>query len=201
MLNIEDYSLYTLEEIEKESNENIRHQILLRRQKMLEDMTCNRIGRQIIREYPDASIVEINRQIELASINHISYSLFPENEVILYPQIKEVKSTKDIICDVSGGIIRKGSYYINYQALLDNLSTGKRYVLIRPLIAEIGNWDFFPSNIREMDSLDFSLKNAYNLTSSSNNDKYDYYDISTRIGEGIQLRLLGLNNHRSNYFK
>lgn len=196
MLKVEDYALYSLEEIEAETDENIKNQILRKRDQELRAMAANRLHSQIISNHYDDPLVEIDEWVEMEILPHTSHSLFSGDEVLLYPQFQECRAAKMMTCDISGGRIHIGSYYLRYQAFLDNLTTGKRYVLKRPWRAEIGSYDFFPRNICDMDTLDITLRNSYELSTEFSYSPYDYYAIATRIGDGVQLRELGKSNYQ-----
>ncbi len=192
MLRVEEYVMYSLKEIEIEPDSVLKRQILTLRNLDLERMSEDRFARKFVENYSQCSIYEIEQKIELASHYYESQSLFPGDTVLFYPTITEQKASCEKTCDVYGGKIHIGSYYLRYQAFMENLTTGKKYVLKRPWIAEMGTYDFFPSNISEMDSLDVALKTAYEL--GHLNSRYDYYSISTRIGAGVYVTKLGPKN-------
>lgn len=192
MLKLEEYAMYSLEEIEAEPNDILRHQLLTLRNFDIQKLCEDHFARKIVESCYRCSIYEIEETLELASYHHESQSLFPGQIVLLYPRITEQKASREITCDIYGGRIRIGSYYLRYQAFMDNLTNGKKYVLKRPWVAEIGTYDFFPKDISEMDHLDIALRNSYDLDSSYS--PYDYYAISTRIGDGVQVTTLGPKN-------
>lgn len=185
MLVIDKYYLYTLDEINSEPNKDIREIILKKRNDELREMGSNYFERSIIKKYSYMSLEEISNVLELKLMEATSNHLFPDQLVICYPLIREVRASKQYTCDISGSIIKKDSIYINYKMFMDNLSLGCSFVLDKPIISELAYRDFYPRSISELDLLDCKLRNPFDYS-----DGYNYYDISKRIGEGINLRRL-----------
>ena len=186
MLVIEDYYKYSLSKIMSEENEFIRNKILELRNSELETLGKYYIERSIIKKYSYMSLEDISKVLEITISEITSYSLFPSQIVLCYPQIKEVKASKQYTCDISGSRIKKGSNCIVYKMFMDNLSDGYSYVLEKPWVSELGYRDFYPRTIRELDILNDKLSNPFDYS-----DGYNYYNIGCRKGEYINVRRLG----------
>ena len=89
--------------------------------------------------------------IQLEYIKHTSYNWFNGDIVLVYPSIKETKSKKHYD-SMHGAYISLNSLYINYHALLVNITNGNRYVLTKPLRFELG--DNLPMNISDLEELE-----------------------------------------------
>lgn len=186
MLAVQCYYKYSLSEIMSEKNDYIRNKILELRNSELELLSKNNIESSIIKKYGYMSLEDICKIIDI-KINEItSTSLFPSQIVICYPQIKEVKASRQYICDISGSEIKKGSTCIIYKMFMNNISDGYSYVLDKPWISELAYRDFYPRTINELDILNEKLINPFDYS-----DGYNYYDIGCRKGGYIKVRRLG----------
>ncbi len=158
----------------------------------LQEWDQNRLIHHIILSHYGKSLYEIENLIQDQLLLHTSLSFFPNDVVLLYPSFPRVlKARTSTLCQISGSIIMKNSEYLYYRPILDNLSNGQTYVLTNSIKAELGYSDFFPSTIFEFEQLNDKLNNSYEVEDES----YNYYDISQRIGEGLSIKKLkNLNN-------
>ena len=118
MLKVEDYEWYTLMEIEQEGDDDLQSQILYLRQQEMQSWGTNRLQRHILLEHHQCSLVELDKILTQSVLLHTSTSLFPEQEVVLYPQFAERVATKSFICDVS-----KSIHFFNSSFLIYNFSS------------------------------------------------------------------------------
>lgn len=176
----------TLLEINQIKDNKLRDYLQEYYKEQLLELTDTKISKKIVQKYIGYSLNDILKKIEETYFEYESIYLFPGDLVIVYPNIREYKSRKTRICDISGAEIVKGSYYYHYRLLLENISDKTVFTLERPLIAETGYYDFFPTNIQELDELAQKLDNSDLLEES----EYNYYDISSRIGGSLKLRKL-----------
>jgi len=111
-------------------------------------------------------------------LRFISYDYFPNLNVILYPSIKELKSTKIITCHICGSIILSNNYYLSYRPLIEDLDGNNRYVLRNTIKCETAYYDILPKNILEFEDFNRKLQD-------------EYYDISANL-KSEELYLLRL---------
>lgn len=109
-------------------------------------------------------IEKINNELFL----YISYDYFPNHNVILYPAIKELKSTKIITCNICGSRIYPNSYYLSYRPLFEDLTNNNKYVLQNTIKCELAYYDMLPQTIIEFEDFNRKLSD-------------EYYDISTNL--------------------
>lgn len=178
---------YSIEEINQEPNTKIRNELFNLYHELIIELSNNRISRKVIMENNGKSIKDLMTIINNISLLHESIDIFQGDYVILYPSITEAVANREITCDVSGSKIKIGSKYYSYRPLLDNIVTKKRYVLKRTIKTEIGYDDFFPKDIHEFEDLNYKLSHPFEYLNDQN---YNYYDISTRVGEGLTLEEL-----------
>lgn len=119
--------------------------------KILSELNTDYITNQIIKNNYGKPIDKIYDLIQQAYINHMSYNWFPGDMIILYPSIKELKALKTYDT-IYKSFIDIGSSYINYHALLINISKNSKYVLNKPLKFELN--DKLPFNILELEELE-----------------------------------------------
>lgn len=186
MLVVDKYYIYSLDEIYSEPNEEIRNKILELRNRELSVLGDNYFEKNIIKQYINMSLEDISNILDYKRFDITSNSVFPNQMVVCYPQIREVKSSRSIICNISGSVIKKGSIYINYNMFMENLSDGYSYVLDKNWVSELGYREFFPKNISELDLLDHKLSNPHDYS-----DGYNYCDIASLKGDSIRVRRLG----------
>lgn len=119
--------------------------------KMLSELNTDVIADRVIKNNYGKPIYDIYNMIQLEYIKHTSYNWFNGDIVLVYPSIKETKSKKHYD-SMHGAYISLNSLYINYHALLVNITNGNRYVLTKPLRFELG--DNLPMNISDLEELE-----------------------------------------------
>lgn len=188
------YSM-SLMEISKISDINIKRQIIdfcinelkayKKYSRILENISEYKLYIYIINKILNNETTEcqLNLQYIIELINNelfrfTSYDYFPNHNVVLYPNIKELKSTKIITCHVCGSIILPNSYYLTYRPLIEDLNNNNRYVLRNTIKCETAYYNILPKNILEFEEFNRKLHD-------------EYYDISTNL-KTEQLYLLKL---------
>lgn len=131
------------------------------------------------------------QMLQLYYYNNQSRYYFPNDLVAFYPRMKEQKASKEFVCDMSETIISKGSYYINYRPLLENLNTHEVYVLKRTIKCLPYYSDILPVNIQELEYLNDMIINTSIDSCDLNLESLRYYG---------EIKLLKLKRKgRSNY--
>ena len=115
------------------------------------ELCTDRIARRIINNHHNKNIEKIYELIELEYIKSKSRFWFPGDIVLLYPSIKEMRS-KNHYDTIYGAHIGKNMLYINYHALLCNMTTKRKYVLRYSLRFE--TIDCLPMYISELEELE-----------------------------------------------
>ena len=104
--------------------------------------------------------------------------------VLLHKSIKEYHAKTSMICDFSANLIKKGGLYLNYRPMLENLTTKKVYVLKRSIRVEPAYFDFLPTNIVDLEELNYKMKLQVQ-------DNYiDYSHLNQVMGGELVLRRL-----------
>lgn len=119
------------------------------------------------------------KMVDKLVIEHTSHFLFPDNFVSFYPQVREYSASRDLVCDLSGAIIKKGSLYYTYHPFMENLNTGSVYTIKKCIRSELGYIDIFPQDLFTYEEWYYKLKNAYYF----NDDKIDFYQLSCKCGD------------------
>lgn len=179
-----DYSSLSLSKIYQISDRKERVYALEFYKKELLSLGSDRLTKKIIRDNWGKSIEEIITKLEETFLDNRSVYTFPDNIVLFYPTVREQRATSNIICDVTGAEIRRGSFYCSYRPLLENVSNNHVYVLNRTLKSETAEVDFLPMSMYEFDALSEKIDNA----DAATDEEYDYYGISRRIGGRLALR-------------
>lgn len=170
----------TLEELEELGKEKDIEQYF----KILKELQDNRLSKKVIENLKGQPIDKIYRELIKKEEEIRSHSLFPGSLVVVYPNIKEMKSKNFKTCDFSGAIISPGSIYISYRPLLDNMTTNERYVLSRTINVEIGYRSELPINIHELETLE------QNMFLETCNNGIDFNHFSIQMGGQITLQKL-----------
>lgn len=178
---IDEVKSYTLDDIY--SKTNIKEELLSLRMELIKNLECDRISRKVILDNPTISVNELEELLENVYIDSTSTLYFPNDICCFYPKIIEQKSKTVRTCDISGSIIMPNSTYYSYRPMLDNLTTGKTYVLKRTIQTEISYYDFFPKTLYEFEELSMKLGNPFEIEDTD----YDYYDLSKRLGQYLSL--------------
>ena len=77
----------------------------------LEELNSTPFTRKILAKYKDLSIRNLEHILESIYLESTSFYHFPGQLVNFYPSIRELKSKNDHTCSMSGGKIKKGSFY------------------------------------------------------------------------------------------
>lgn len=177
-----------LEEMKLEELKNLnQEEYIYQYYEILKQLNKNRLDKQIIETLKGESINKIIQKLEQEEEQLRSYSFFPGNLIILYPNIKELHSKSYQTCDFSGGIIHPGSLYINYRPLLENLNTKEVYVLKKSLKVEVGYIDRLPNTIFELETLE------QNMILETPDDEIDFNHLNHQLGGKIILQKLRKN--------
>lgn len=175
---IEGLEEYTLEEILAFNSKELREEYF----KYLENLATNRIARNVITQLPGESIERIYQEIYFQEEANRSTSFFNGDLVLLHGGIKDQKARSYITCDFSGGIITKGSFYLTYRPLIENIYTNKSYVLKKTIKVETGYYDMLPRNIQELETLERNMQLELDL-----NDGIDYSHFNRQMGGVLAL--------------
>lgn len=178
---IDEVKSYTLDDIY--SKTNIKEELLSLRMELIKNLECDRISRKVILDNPTISVNELEELLETIYIDSTSTLYFPNDLCCFYPKITEQKAKTIKTCDISGSIIMPNSSYYSYRPMLDNLTTGKTYVLKRTIQTEVGYYDFFPKTLYEFEELSMKLGSPFEIEDPD----YDYYDLSKRLGQYLSL--------------
>lgn len=128
------------------------------------------------------------KYVEKLLLEYTSKYLFPNKLVSFYPQIRERKASKELICHLSGSIIKKGSVYYTYHPFIEELESGRVYTIKKDINAELGFVDCFPQDLFTYEEWYYKVKNAY----FNEDDKIDFYALSCHCGDNcLQPYLLG----------
>lgn len=126
-------------------------------------------------------------------LEHTSHYLFPNRLISFYPQVIERHATKDLICNLSGAKINKGSFYYTYHPFMEDLKSGRVYTIKRKIHTELGYIDYFPQDLFTYEEWYYKVKNAY----YGNNDTIDFYFLSRECGEScLEPYLLGISKKK-----
>lgn len=164
---IKSFEYMTLKEITDLKNKYLVKQYKEEVNKLIIDKTSKEVAQTLY----GAPIIDIVEEIEEKSIENRSESLFPGQNIIVYPGIKEVKATKDYTCDFSEAKISKGSLYINYRPMLKNINNGNAYVLNKTIKTETSYIYDLPTNITELEEFNDRIINYEYYE-----DEYIHYD-------------------------
>ena len=181
---IDDVYLLSLNEINRISDKSLKKQLLTLYNEEIKKITNDPIGRLFISE--DKSIEQIYFEIERYTYSLRSEYLFYNDIVRFYPFIKETVASKNITCHFCGSVISKGSLYLSYRPFLQNMSTGKKYVLQKTIKTEIGYREYLPTTLKEFEQFIYNLDNAY---IQDRNTCLDYYSINSNLGNWSLLEL------------
>jgi len=171
---------------------NTKEELILLRENLIKELALDRISKKVILDNPTLSKEKIEELLNQAYLDNTSTLYFPNDICCFYPKITEQKSKNIRTCDISGAIIMPNSRYYSYRPMLDNLTTGKTYVLKRTIQTEISYYDFFPKTLFEFEELSLKLGSPFNIE----DDYYNYYDLSKRLGQHLALTELKKNKKK-----
>lgn len=172
----------TIDEILTLNNQNFYETYL----KELENLKTNRIAKQIIERMHGESINKICEAIlkEETTNTSMDSDFFSGDIVLVHESIKEYHTKEGLTCDFSANIIKRGGLYLNYRPMLENLTTKKVYVLKRSIKVETAYFDLLPTNISELEELNYKMKLQIE-------DNYiDYSHLNQVMGGELVLRRL-----------
>lgn len=118
--------------------------------------------------------------VEQLILQYTSRYLFPNQLVSFYPQVKEKKANRNLECHLSGASIKRGSFYYTYHPFIENLETGKVYVIKKKICAELAYIDYFPQDLFTYEEWYYRMHNAYY---ENDNSIVDFYLLSRECGE------------------
>lgn len=186
---IKPFEYMTLKEITDLKNRYLVKQYKEEVNKLIIDKTSKEVAQTLY----GAPIIDIVEEIEEKSIENRSESLFPGQNIIVYPGIKEVTAMKDYTCDFSGAKISKGSLYINYRPMLKNFNNGNAYVLNKTIKTETSYIYDLPTNITELEEFNNKILNYKYY--EDEDIQYDY--LFNQTG-GLQFKKLGRRKKNEN---
>jgi len=129
------------------------------------------------------------KEVDNLLLKHTSHYLFPNELVSFYPQVREYKANHELICHLSGSIIKKGSFYYAYHPFMEVLNNGRIYTIKSNINAELAFIDYFPQDLFTYEEWYYKLKNAYY---SKDDNIIDFYHLSSVCGEScLDPYLLG----------
>lgn len=173
---------FTLEEILSLNNKKLYETY----HNELENLKTNRISKQITEIMYGESINKIYEAILKEEVINTSTDtdFFIGDIVLLHESIKEHHTKSGITCDFSANMIKRGGLYLNYRPMLENLTTKKVYVLKRSIRVEPAYYDLLPTNITELEELNYKMKLQLE-------DNYiDYSHLNQVMGGTLVLRRL-----------
>ena len=119
------------------------------------------------------------QMVDKLVLDHTSNYIFPNRLISFYPQVLEKQASSDIMCHLSGAVIKKGSLYYTYHPFMEDLKTGRVYTIKKKINAELGYIDCFPQNLFTYEEWYYKLKNAY---FQSEDSIIDFYSLSVNCG-------------------
>lgn len=122
-------------------------------------MLINRLTRDNLKYLEDLNEKEQYEIMERYYLENRSKEYFSGCLVAFYPYIVEHHSRKEITCDISTNIIKKGQLYINYRPLIENIETGDTFVLSKTIKCETIYQGLLPTNILEFENLNEQIMN------------------------------------------
>ncbi len=136
-------------------------------------------------KYDNNSLLELENKIQEELFINTSSYLFPGDIVLLYPLVREYKANSSIMCDISGSIIQKGSYYSSYRPLIDNIITREHYILEKSINLETSYRHVLPKNIFEFDEWVKRINGSY--SNPILEDEIDFYSFSRNYKNDLSL--------------
>lgn len=170
----------TLEEIERLVNP----EYIKKYYAIIEQLKNNRISKNLLTKLQGESITKIYQELLIEEEKFRSYSLFPGDLVLIYPNIKEQKSKDFKTCDFSGAIIKPNSLYVSYRPLLENITKKESFVLAKTIHVETGYIYDLPREIEELEALEQDMK------LETPNQKIDFNHFNNQMGGCLKLQKL-----------
>lgn len=147
----------------------------------IEKLSTDTIARDIIFKYYGEDIDFICQKLMEEYDKNRSYYLFPGDIILVYPKVVYAPSKSIKKCDFTGDRINIKDMYINYRALLVDISSKRKYVLNNSLniIPDLEN--YLPYSINEIDDMELKIQQlAYE-------DGIDYGILNYKYG-GLPIR-------------
>ncbi len=119
--------------------------------KILSDLNTDYIANSVINKNYGKPLEEIYDLIQLEYYKHTSTYWLPEHTIILYPAIKEKIASRNYYT-INNALIRPNQKYLDYHALLVDITSHSKYVLKHPLKFELG--DEIPYTINQLETLE-----------------------------------------------
>ncbi len=174
------YMNYSLQDIEKIPDENIRAFVIEQYNKSFANLTENRFMYSMLLSYYGISWKEIVKKYENFITEYESISIFQGEYVKFYPSIRYLRSKKTFSDDI-GSIIERGELYCEYRPLLWNMTTNYSYVLKKALKVEMGSEDLLPTNLKDFEALEEKILYSHEPI---------YEEIRVRYDNGLVLKKL-----------
>ncbi len=153
-------------------------------EEILEDYGINpRMYRAIAENKSYPSMEEFEKCFIQNYPSFVSSYYFPGDFCLFYPRTLEVRAKSLKTCDLTAAPIQKGSFYLAYRPLIDDITSGKTYVIKRTIQIEVGSRSFLPQTLQEFEELVEKLGSRYEI---QDND-WDYYQLSKSLGEYMPL--------------
>ena len=177
ILDASEFYTLSLDQINNISDISLKKEMLTLYNEQIKILEQDSIGKLFID--PNISIEEIYYNIDQYTESLKSNYLFDNETVKFYPSIKECKAAKNITCHFSGGTIYKGSTYCSYRPFIQNIDSGKKYVLKDTIKVELYYRDELPTTLKEFEEFIYNLDTAYKL--QKNNGTIDFYTVSCNL--------------------
>ena len=133
------------------------------------------------------------KMVDKLVLEHTSHFVFPNKLISFYPQVREYTASRDLVCNLSGAKIKKGSLYYRYHPLMQDVITGKVYTIKKDIKVELGYIDYLPQDLVTYEEWYYKLKNA----DYTSDDKIDFYGLSCECGDScLEPYLLGYSKKR-----
>lgn len=178
-LDASEFSTLSVEQINNISDNSLKKEMLTLYNEQIKKLEHDPVGKLFVDA--NISIEEIYYNIEQYLESLKSTYLFDNETVKFYPSIKECKATKNITCHFSGGTIYKGSTYCSYRPFIQNMVSGKKYVLKKTIKVELYYREQLPITLKEFEDFIYNLDNAYKT--QRNNGIIDFYTVSCNLGD------------------
>ena len=145
---------------------HLKNNYLVQRYKYeISKLMIDKFSKEVVQNLYGDPLIDIIEAVEEKANENKSESLFPGQNIIVYPGIKEVRAREEgYTCDFSEAKISKGSLYINYRPMLKNINNGDTYVLNKTIKTETAYYDDLPKNITELEEFNDRIIN------------YEYYE-------------------------
>ena len=153
---------------------HLKNNYLVQRYKEeISKLMIDKFSKEVVQTLYGDPLIDIIEAVEEKANENRSESLFPGQNIIVYPGIKEVRAMKEegYTCDFSEAKISKGSLYINYRPMLKNINNGDTYVLNKTIKTETAYYDDLPKNIIELEEFNDRIINYEYYE-----DEYIHYD-------------------------